>query len=208
MAIRIFVVAEKKLPYLQAYGNITKALSKIQSASTPSRFTQDFLVTKLGMSGGSATPLIPFLKRTGFLGSDGSPTELYKQFRNPSQSGAAVAEALRVGYGPLYEVNEYVHDLDDKDLMGLVVQITGSEGKSKLVRSIVSSFKALKEFADFDTPLADPDAPAPTAPAEAPQIGTAGVNLGYTINLNLPATSDVAVFNAIFKSLREHLLPQ
>jgi hypothetical protein len=34
----------------------------------------------------------------------------------------------------------------------------------------------------------------------------AGVNLGYTINLHLPATSDIAVFNAIFKSLREHIL--
>jgi hypothetical protein len=33
-----------------------------------------------------------------------------------------------------------------------------------------------------------------------------GMNLGYTINLNLPATTDVAVFNAIFKSLKEHLL--
>lgn len=32
------------------------------------------------------------------------------------------------------------------------------------------------------------------------------MNLGYTINLNLPATSDIAVFNAIFKSLRENLL--
>jgi len=33
-----------------------------------------------------------------------------------------------------------------------------------------------------------------------------GLNLGYTINLHLPATSDIAVFNAIFKSLRENLL--
>ncbi len=33
-----------------------------------------------------------------------------------------------------------------------------------------------------------------------------GLNLSYTINLHLPATSEVAVFNAIFKSLREHLL--
>jgi hypothetical protein len=33
-----------------------------------------------------------------------------------------------------------------------------------------------------------------------------GLNLSYTINLNLPATSDQAVFNAIFKSLREHLI--
>jgi hypothetical protein len=33
-----------------------------------------------------------------------------------------------------------------------------------------------------------------------------GLNLAYIINLNLPATSDIAVFNAIFKSLKENLL--
>jgi hypothetical protein len=33
-----------------------------------------------------------------------------------------------------------------------------------------------------------------------------GLGLSYTINLNLPATSDITVFNAIFKSLKEHLL--
>jgi hypothetical protein len=32
------------------------------------------------------------------------------------------------------------------------------------------------------------------------------LNLGYTINLNLPATSDAGVYNAIFRSLRENLL--
>ncbi len=32
------------------------------------------------------------------------------------------------------------------------------------------------------------------------------LNLGYTINLNLPETTDIEVFNAIFKSLRANLL--
>jgi hypothetical protein len=32
------------------------------------------------------------------------------------------------------------------------------------------------------------------------------LGLSYTINLNLPATTEIEVFNAIFKSLREHLL--
>jgi hypothetical protein len=36
-------MAESKLPYLNAYGNITKALGKIQGAETPDRFSQDFL---------------------------------------------------------------------------------------------------------------------------------------------------------------------
>jgi hypothetical protein len=36
--------------------------------------------------------------------------------------------------------------------------------------------------------------------------GEIKLNLAYTINLVLPKTEDVAVFNAIFKSLRENLL--
>lgn len=32
------------------------------------------------------------------------------------------------------------------------------------------------------------------------------LNLAYTINLNLPTSSDPEVFNAIFKALKEHLL--
>src|SRR3954447_16366805 len=85
------MATESKVPYLNAYGNITKALQKIKTAQTPDRFTQDFLATKLGLKGGSPKPVIPYLKRTGFLGSDGAPTTLYKRFRNSAQSGAAAA---------------------------------------------------------------------------------------------------------------------
>ena len=34
------------------------------------------------------------------------------------------------------------------------------------------------------------------------------INLSYTINLNLPATTDIEVFNAIFKSLKQHLIQE
>jgi hypothetical protein len=202
-------MAEQSLPYLNAYGNITKALKKIQTAQTPPRFTQDFLATKLDLTGGGARPLIPFLKRIGFLGSDGTPTTLYRRFRNEADRGAAAAEALRTGYKPLFEINEYAQDLKDADLKGLVVQYTGLDADSSAVKGIVSSFKALKSFADFeaktiavdDSPPGDtPEGPPPAEPAST------GFNIGYTINLNLPATSEIAVFNAIFKSLREHLL--
>lgn len=204
-------MAESKLPYINAYGNVTKVLEKIQGAATPDRFSQDFLAETLGMKGGSARPVIPYLKRTGFLGSDGSPTALYKSFRNPTEAGAAAAKALRIGYAPLFQMAEAAHTLDDAKLKGLIVQATGLENNSKTVGAILGSFKALKAFAD----------PDPSAHAEEPPIeeegrgGTGdngggglppGLSLGYTINLHLPATSDVAVFNAIFRSLREHLL--
>src|SRR3954451_22956011 len=112
-------MAEQQLPYVTAYGNVDKALERIQPAQTPPRFTQDFLSTKLNLKGGSPRPVIPFLKRTGFLGADGTPTDLYRRFRNEAQVGAAAAEALKIGYEPLYEVNEYVHDVSDSELKGI-----------------------------------------------------------------------------------------
>lgn len=202
---------EGKVPYVAAYGNITKALEAIQKAQTPERFTQDFLSTKLGLKGGSARPVIPFLKKAGFLASDGSPTDLYKRFRNQTQASSAAHQALHKGFASLYEVNEYAHDLGDNELKGIIVQVTGIDGESSTIKSIVGSFKALKAFIKDghipeDTPVFDQHKPQEDPPPPQDARTISGLNLGYTINLHLPATSDIAVYNAIFKSLREHVI--
>jgi hypothetical protein len=202
-------MAESKLPYLNAYGNITKALERIKSAATPPRFSQDFLETTLGMTGGGARPVLPFLKRTGFLGPDGTPTELYKEFRNPALAGAAAAKALKIGYAPIYAMDEEAHKLERSKLKGLVVQATGSDANAPSVQAIVKSFEALNAFADFAVAAAPVETPetldeTPEMPNTGQMIG--GLNLGYTINLHLPSTSDVGVYNAIFRSLRDNLL--
>lgn len=204
--------ASSKVPYLQAYGNIKKALERIQKASTPTKFTQDFLATKLDLSGGGARPVIAYLKRAEFLSSDGTPTEIYKQFKNPSVSGAAAAQAVRKAYASLYEINEYIHDAKDKELKGAILQVTGLDEDSKLVGAMVGSFKTLRAFANFDedssklNAVDDAEDVNAGRPADQGTLSAANLRLGYTINLNLPPTTDIAVFNAIFKSLREHLL--
>ena len=206
-----------KLPYVTGYGVITKALDKIKAAATPARFTQDFLGTKLGLKGGSAKPVIPFLKRAGFLGSDGVPTDVYRRFRNPTECGRAAATALRTAYRPLYEMNEYVHDQSEKGVYGLIIESLRSEPKTRTIRVIVGSFKALRSYAEFvdgddvAVGVADEEPTPPllekdSSPQETAHHGATRLGLSYTINLNLPATSDIAVFNAIFKSLKEHLL--
>lgn len=211
------MVVETAIPYVGAYGNITKVLNKITDAAVPPRFTQDFLATKLGMTGGGAKALIPFLKRAGFLNSDGTPTDRYKRFRNANESGSASAEALRIAYAPVYEVNEYAHALTDEQLSGVITQLTGASKGSSTVRAQVGSFKALRDFADFEqasggseeiTELV-PESAGIDSPRTIPTVsdGHLGdLRLGYTINLNLPPSSDIAVFDAIFSSLKTHLL--
>jgi hypothetical protein len=213
----------ESLPYLVQVGTLNRALDKIRDAATPDRFTTDYLTGTLGLKGGNARPVIPFLKKTGFLRADGVPTELYKRFRNPTASGAAAAEALRTGYAPLFAMNENAHKLSDADLKGLILQATGLDHDSRVVSAIQGSFKVLKTRATFDakpSPLVAsepvPDAKPTGEPSEQRQLQKTpppesadlqfGMNLSYTINLNLPATPDINVFNAIFRSLKENLL--
>lgn len=207
-----------KLPYLSSPGSIKSALARIRSASTPDRVTNDFVSTILQIKGGTGASIPPYLKRIGFVASDGSPTDLYRRFRNPASGGTAVADAIKIGYKELLQANEYFFKLSDKDLKNLIVQITGLAADDRVAGLIHSTLVQLRSFADFDSPSEASESPdtvtqatskvetIPSLSHVARQAERVGLNLSYTINLNLPATSDQAVFNAIFRSLKEHLL--
>lgn len=211
------------LPYVTSPGNIDKAFTGIRNAATPERVSQDFVKTILKVPGGSGDQLTSYLKKIGFTNPDGTPSDIYRRFRNPSTSGIAAAQALRIGYKPLYVRNEYMHGLSDEKLKGLIIEETGQSHDSNVVQMVFSCIKGIKKYAVFQS--------ADTEETEVKEIvgeslnGGAsgagqglqiqmpptsgqglGLNLSYTINLNLPATSDIAVFNAIFKSLKENLL--
>ncbi len=202
------------LPYLVAPGSIKNCLEKVKAAATPERVTQDFIATKLNIKGGTGKALIPYLKKIGFVASDGSPTDLYKQFRNHATAGAAAAKAVKTGYKELAHVNEYFYELNDKDLQALILQVTGAEEGNQVAKLTLTTLKTLKAFADFEAksvvPAKDQQKDGSTGDSEKASSGGkhtgVGLNLAYTINLNLPATADQAVFNAIFRSLKEHLL--
>lgn len=206
------------LPYVTAPGNVTKALDGIASAATPERVSQDFVKEILKIPGGSGTQMAAYLKKIGMAASDGAPTSIYKRFRNPATRGEAAAALLKHGYTELYRRNEYMHELSDAKLKGLIIEVTGLEHDSSAVTCTVSCIKNIKAYADFEAQVVEEEADEPeqgvptqnsvSTQFQVPPNKSAGVglNLGYTINLNLPATSDIAVFNAIFKSLKENLL--
>jgi len=206
------------LPYVTAPGNVEKALNAIKSAATPEAVSQDFVKTILGIPGGSGNQITAYLKKIGFATTDGKSTDLYKKFRNAATEGWAAAQGLKTGYAPLYIRNEYMHQLNDAQLRGLIVEETGVEQDSVVVTNVLGCIKQLKKFAKWDAaPVEEKQDKAPTvllpsanenrqSDQRETQPQRLGMNLGYTINLNLPATSDPAVFNAIFRALKEHLL--
>lgn len=211
------------LPYVTATGNVERALSGIKQAATPTSVSQDFVKTILHIPGGSGNQITSFLRKIGFAGSDGSPTSIYTRFRSTdSDISGAAAEALKIGYGGLYKRNEYMHQLPDEKLRGLIIEETGASGDSSVVALTLGCIKAIKKYAHFDARktggVVEFQEPIPwkneagggngknheeneTNKIPLNQGSSLGLNLAYTINLNLPATSDISVFNAIFKSL-------
>lgn len=206
-----------KLPYVARPSTMVNILAKVKEARVPPRFTQDFLETKLGFKGGNARQFIPLAKKLGLVNSDGTPSDRYKRFRNPTHSKAAMAAALKEGYAEVFERNEYAGALSKEKLKGLVVEITGRASGDEVVRRTCTTFLALKELADFEakldegtdtvtetSPIDDTDDSPPLQPP--PLSSELNLGLSYTINLVLPKTDDPAVFNAIFRSLRDNLL--
>src|SRR5438552_14516739 len=99
------------LPYVTAPGNVEKALSGIKAAATPTTVSQDFVKTILKIQGGPGNEMTSYLRKIGFAGADGTPSEIYKKFRNDATEGQAAFEALKIGYKALYVRNEYMHEL-------------------------------------------------------------------------------------------------
>ncbi|RKR18741.1 hypothetical protein CLV91_0024 [Maribacter vaceletii] len=203
-------------PYMTSPGTLPKILNKICDASVPETFNYDFLGTKLGFKGGNQKSFVSWAKKVGFLTTDGKPTQIYKNFRNPAFRKAAMANALKHGYSEIFTRNEYAHELSRKDFTKLISEITGSPHDNSTVKNIVSSFFNSKEFADFEVKTITKESKEETKTTKSPtpkniensqQIQKKfDLGLNYTINLVLPKTDDPAIFDAIFKSLKENLL--
>lgn len=211
------------LTYLNAPGALKGVLDKIISAQVPDKFSQDYLSTVLQYTGGSHRQAIPVLKRAGFLGSDGKPTELYSQFRTDSGRASAAFQALKNGYAELFKRNEHAYRLDDPKLTDLIVAVTGLTKNDPVVTAIRGTFRVFSKFlpASFVASEATISSdPAPTAQNIAederhyrpnqelvsPRDTDQKIQLAYNINIVLPDTKDIEVFNAIFRSLRSNLM--
>ena len=125
-----------------------------------------------------------------------------------------MATALRTAYKEVYDRNEYAHDLPKEKFKNLIVEMTGLEAGDATVNAIVGTFFNLKAYATHEAGETKPPANGTVSvipnvdppPNRTATQNPTGLNLTYTINLNLPETADVEVFNAIFRSLKENLL--
>jgi hypothetical protein len=207
--------------YVQVYGQLQEFFKKIQDGQAPSKFSQQHL-KDIGFTSTNHRAFIPLLKALGFLSPDGSPTARYHEYRDPSQARKVMGDALKDAYSDLFVIKANPTE-KDKDLI---------EGKFKSVHNaknrpaelMARTFFSLLKHADLtndtksfagkkDSKHAKDDQgesvqlEVPEQPFVSKQVPIfAPPGLHYNIQIHLPATKDIEVYSAIFKSLKENLL--
>jgi hypothetical protein len=194
--------------------NLPAIFSKIIEGAAPEKFTVAHL-KGIGFTSSNDQGALPLLKDLKFLTADGAPTPRYHQYRDKSQSKRVLGEALREAYEDLFHINENPSEADRAAITGrfksthnatdLVAERQAATFYSLLKLADLSGPRATKKVQETPTQIVDDGAlKIPKPEPQAVPLGFGG--LRYNIEVHLPATKDVEVYNAIFKSLREHLI--
>jgi hypothetical protein len=207
--------------YTVKYGALPEYFQAIHNAKPPERFSGKFL-ENLGFASTNDRMVIGVLKDLGFIDSAGTPQQRYFQFLDRSNSGVVLAEAIREAFSDLYAVNTNAHDLSIEEIKNKLRTLYAGRKTDLVIDRIARTFKALAAEADFSRAPAQAAAPPRTTTPEKPSSAEAGTlppqladssasprlqlrSLQYHINIVLPESRDQAVYDAIFKSMREHL---
>jgi hypothetical protein len=196
--------------YLTSTKNTAAILDAIQRAAVPERFTFEFL-KQLGYPSSGDRPMIPVLKAVGFLSESSVPTERYRLYKDKSQSKSVLAQGLREGYADVFAIDTDAHSKGGQDLSGIFARLS-DKGES-VTSKMATTFKALASLADFsskpnrsDPVAAQEDIVAEPARELSSTPSGSVFTLRHDIHVHLPLSTDVAVYDAIFKSLKGNLL--
>jgi hypothetical protein len=200
--------------YMTSTKNLEGILNAIQTAQAPDKFTTRFLES-LEYKTAADRLVIGVLKGLKFLDESSVPTDRYYKFLDQSEGGRVLAEGIREAYDDLFRVNIRANELSQTDVKNKLRTLTQGQKTDNVLDDMAKTFTALCAQADWATPTPASNQVIPeneakdreSSQTEEPQTQSLPIGqLAYNIQIILPATRDTAVYDALFKSLKEHLL--
>jgi hypothetical protein len=209
--------------YLVTTKNLSTFFDAIRSARAPERFTTKFL-EELGLTSSNDRAFIGLLKGLRFIDDAGAPTKRYYDYLDESESRRVLASAIRDAYDDLFAINRRAEEMNVDDVRGKLKSLTQGQKSENVYNLMANTFKALTGLADWAHPpipskqtgsvedshpgKPEDSPPVPLPPAQEPRHGAKGreLELHYNIQLILPESRDPAVYDALFTSIRKHLL--
>lgn len=212
---------------IQVYGKIPELFSKIKEGQAPEKFTREHL-KDIGFRSSNHHALIPLLKGLGFLTADGTPTDRYKDYLDNTKSERVMAEAIKESYSDIFTIKSKPSK-SDKDVIAGKYRSAFNLSEDRASRAAHTFLKLLDlsdkailygeanaEVTESATAAhEEPNQPLPDTPSMQTTEGlpfqdtknaSTALGLHYNIQIHLPPTKDIEVYNAIFKSLKEHIL--
>jgi hypothetical protein len=199
--------------YMPSVKNLPAILEKIISGTAPPKFSATHL-KNIGFPSSNDRAVIPLLKDLGFLTADGTPTKRYHEYRNTAQSRSVLGEALQEAYEDVFHVNAKPTKADRDAVIGTFKSVNNVNDRLAEIQAM--TFFALLDRADIGTekPKKKPEKEEENAEESTTTRrggeGSGGMgrtlHLRHNVEVHLPATKDIEVYNAIFKALKEHLL--
>lgn len=198
--------------YTQEIKKLSDLFDKIRDAQVPGKFTTS-LLEDWGFKSKNHRAFIPVLKALGFLKEDGTPTQRYSEYRSHSASKGIMGEALKESYSDIFLIKEKPSASDKSLIEG---KFKSYHNTSDVVAGLMTrTFFALLELADLESNSASVKKQTKEKQEEVEDEekgdgpkskSRSSFGLHYNIQIHLPATKDVEVYNAIFKSLKDHLI--
>ncbi len=209
-------------PYLASVGKLGEMLLAIRNAQAPQKFTVRFL-EDLGYKSTNDRLFIGLLKALGFLDANGTPTQRYFDYLDETRSKEVLAVGIEQAFDQLFRVNRKAYQMTRGGLKGKLKSLTQGKLSASVIDKMTSTFLELVKHADFSEVEGPTLPPAEEIAEEAEEEGEAGPAggiplprgahdwrpidaLSYRIEIVLPASRDRAVYDALFRSLKEHLL--
>lgn len=204
--------------YMTSVKNLDAIMQKIIEGTAPAKFTAAHLKS-IGFKSSNDLGVIGLLKDLGFLTPEGVPTQRYHDYRDKSRSKAVMGQALKDAYDELFHINEKPTASDKNAIEGKFKSVHNAT--DRVAGEQAKTFFALLKLADLDgasqsktPPKREVDVQESVeaekddhrAQKHDKKVIPSFAGLRYNIEIHLPATKDVEVYNAIFKSLKEHLL--
>lgn len=204
--------------YTQVPSKLESFFKQLQDAQAPEQLTQQ-LLKDWGFASTNDRAFIPVLKAIGFLTSEGKPTKVYHDYRDHSKSRSVLGNALRSSYSDIFLIKNHPTSADEAAITGKFKSYFNASDTT--AQRQAKTFLGLLELADISEKSSNAttsdvgshsiqsstsDVSSPTTIEASSAIASHPVGLHYNIQIHLPATKDVEVYNAIFKSLKEHLI--
>lgn len=206
--------------YLVSVKNFDSIMNSILAARAPERFTNKFL-DDLGFKSSNDRLITGVLKGVGFLNETGEPSQRYYDFLDQTQSKKVLAIGIQEAYEDLFNLRRDAQNMSQEEVKNKLKTLTQGQKGDKVIESMARTFKTLCDYADWSEPenlVKEQDlekeieekfeSQQQSSNNKNPIIANKANSLGlcYNIQIHLPETTNMAVYDAIFQSIKKHLM--